>query len=266
MNGKLWRVAASLLPVCLLSAQQPAPQAPRQPNPKILRRAAEAQRRMRERAIAIDSLAGHIQSPEDARKLVELVAGAFSPARTTRSMRRRVARAEYQSAAEGALIPEQRVANAWNGYLENIGALREDHVTAEEIHVLRDSLYVAAQVLWVRGSQNVWTVPSIYAIGPDGKVAVGCRALEAERVLWQLASQPQVLEGTRVLIKNGKRWSDEVKNPSKPPAPGTAKGYVSAGLAPPNPVRQSADRFSDEHGARALNRAQETLIDELFAD
>jgi len=278
MNGKLWCLAVALLPICFLSPQQPSPQTPqqanrkgfRQPSPEALRHFAELRQRMRAHAIAINDLAGHIQSLDDARKLVDMVAGEFSnelpPKWATRSIRGRIARAEYESAAEpGDLIPEQRVADAWNDYLERIGAPQESYVTAAEIHTLRDSYYVTSQLFWARGNQTIWTVSNIYAVGPDGKVANGCRALEVLNILWQLANQPEVLEGTRNLVKKGQRLSDMYKNPSKPPAPGTEKGYVTARMTPPNPVEQAADRYMHDHGVRALNRAIEGLLKDLFA-
>ncbi|HEV2133660.1 MAG TPA: hypothetical protein VGR47_05305 [Terracidiphilus sp.] len=276
MNGRFWRFAAALLPICFLSAQQRTPQAPQQPNlrkfpqpsPEEMRKAAELRQQIREQAIAANQLAGHIQSLDDARKLVDMVGGDYSQGLAhkwgTRSMRELVARAEFASAAEGALIPEQRVADAWNDYLEKVGAPQEYHVSAEEIHTLRDMKYVSSQVLWARGSQSVWTVPNIYAVGADGKAANGCRAVEVLSVLWQLRSQPQILESIRELVRKGERWSDMVKNPSKPPAPGTAKGYLTARVAPPNPVQQAAYRYVDEHGARALNHAIEGLLKDLF--
>jgi len=277
MDGKFWRFAAALLPVCFLNAQQPNLQAPQQashpefmqPSPEVLRRAAEAQLRMRAHAIAINDLAAHIQSPDDARRLVDLVAAEFSkelpPKWATRSLRNRIARAEFESAADpGALIPEQRVADAWNDYLEKIGAAPELYVTAAEVHTLRDSYFVTAQVSWARGIQEIWTVPNIYAIGSDGKVANGCRALEAIHILWQLANQPEILQGTRDLIKKGQRLSDMYKNPSQPPAPGSQKSYVTFHIAPPNLVRQAAVRYMNEHGARALNSAIEGLLTDLL--
>jgi hypothetical protein len=286
MNGKLWRFAAALLPICFLSAQEPSPEAPqqtnrqgfRQPSPEAMRRAAEQWKRTREDANAINDLAGHIQSLDDARRLVDLVAADFSPELppkwATRSIRDRIVRAEYESAAEpGVLIPEQHVADVWNDYLEKIKAPQESYVTAAEIHTLRDTYYVTSQLSWVRGNQNIWTVPNIYAIGQDGKVANGCRPLEVLNILWQLANQPELLQGTRDLIKKGQLWSDMVKNPSKPPAPGSEKGYVtissrmmlSGRAMPPNPVQLAALHYMHDHGVRALNHAIEGLLQDLFA-
>jgi hypothetical protein len=280
MNKKLWRLAAALLPVCFLSAQQPGVQAPqpangggfRQPSPEAMRRITEQWQRMREHANAINDLAGHIQSLDDAHKLVDLVGAEFShelpPKWATRSLRNRIARAEYETAYDpGALIPEQHIADAWNDFLQKIGAPHESYVTAAEIHTLRDTYHVNSQLFWAGGNQNIWTVPNIYAVGQDGKVANGCRALEALNILWQLANQPELLQGTRDLIKKGQLWSDMVKNPSKPPAPGSEKGYATFLVMqrPPNPVEQAALQYMRDHGAHALNSAIEGLLKDLFA-
>lgn len=280
MNGKLWRFAASLLPICFLSAQEPSPQqSPQpanqsgfhQPSPEVMRQITEQRRRMIANANAINDLAGQIQSQDDARKLVDLTAAEFSkelpPRWATWPIRKRIARAEYESAADpGALIPEQHVAAAWNDYLEKIGAPQESYVTAAEIHALRDTYYVNSQLSWVRGNQNIWTVPNIYALGPDGKVANGCRALEVLNILWQLGNQPELLQGTREMIKKGQLSSDIYKNPSKPPAPGSGRVYMTAQvrMMPPNLVQEAALRYMKDHGVRALNGAIEDLLKDLF--
>lgn len=279
MNGKLWRIAAALLPICFLSAQEPNPQVPQGtnrgsvhlPSPEVLRQATEMRRRMIANANAINDLAGHIQSLDDARKLVDLTADEFSkelpPRWATWSIRKRIARAEYESAADpGALIPEEHVAAAWNDYLEKIGAPQESYVTEAEIHAVRDSSYVGSQLSWVRGNQNIWTVPNIYALGLDGKVANGCRALEVLNILWQLGNQPELLSGTREQMKKGELLSDMFKNPSKPPAPGSVRMYLSAQvrMMPPNPVQEAALRYMHDHGVHGLNSAIEGLLKDLF--
>ncbi len=194
MNRKLWRFAAALLPLCFLSAQEASPQSPQQPNqspqqlnfryqppsPEVLRRMAELRQRDREHAIAIDDLASNIHSLDDARKLVDLVATEFSdelpPKWATRSVRERIARAEYESAADpGSLIPEQHIADVWNDFVEKIGAPPETMLNAAEIHYLRDAQYVSARLGWSEGEQQIWTIPGIFALGPDGKVANGSR-------------------------------------------------------------------------------------------
>jgi hypothetical protein len=213
--------------------------------------------------MAINEIAGHIKSIDDAHKLVDLIAAEFSdgpPKWATPSMRDRIASAEYAAAADpGSLISEQRVADAWNAYLQETSAPQEYFVTADEIHTLRDSLYTTSQVIWAGGGQSVWGLSKTYAVGADGKIANGCRALEALRVLWQLAWEPEVLQGTRDLLKKGQRMSDFFEDPSK-----TGPGTVSFTQAPPNPVREAGGRYRQDHGARALNNAIERLLKDLF--
>jgi len=288
MKLKLSRFAAALLPVCFLSAQQPDPQTSQQPQPEVqsqpvpggshgpspeaMRQIAERWRLMREHANAINDLAGHIQSPDDARKLVDLVADEFSkelpPRWATRSIRSRIVRAEYETAYDpGSLIPEQHVADAWNDFLQKIGAPPETYVTTAEIHTLRDTNYVTSQLSWARNNQNIWTVPNIYAVGQDGKVANGCRAIEVLNILWQLANQPEALQFARELTRKGPLLSDTYKNPAKPSAPGSEKAYMAVQVVrmPPNPIEQAAQHYMHNHGARAFNKAIEGLLQDLFA-
>lgn len=277
MNRKPARFAAAFLPICFLSAQQPAPQALPQadrktfqpPSQEALRHIGEEWQSMRAHAIAINDLAGNIHSANDAHRLVDLVAAEFNkelpPKWATRSIRNRIARAEYAAAADpGSLIPEQRVADAWNDYLQKIGAPQETFVTAAEIHALRDRYFTSAQLGWADEGKNVWTVPNIYAVGTDGKVANGCRALEVLNIVWQLANQPELLPGTRELMKKGQRMSDFYKDPTKPPSRGSATFSVSVRQAPPNPVDIAAMNYMRDHGVRAFNTAIEGLLKDLF--
>lgn len=268
MRWNIRHLAAALLPICFLSAQQPDP---RQPNPRLLRRASEERRILAEHANAINYLAANIHSLDDARKLVDLVAAEFSdglPRKlASRSMRNRIAHAEYESAYDpGALIPERHIADAWNDYLQKIGAPQDSYITADEIHYLRDSYYTSSQFFWVRGNQTVFTVYNIYAIGPNGKVANGCRAVETLNVLWKLGTDPELLEGTRKQMKSGPLLSDMIKNPLKPPVPGSEKGRVTlrARMLPDNPIEQAAFQYTRIHGTRALNTAIEDLLKDLF--
>jgi hypothetical protein len=73
--------------------------------------------------------------------------------------------------------------------------------------------------MWARGIQNMWSMPNIYAVGPDGKIADGCRALEAIRILWDLAKQPDNLSGARALLKKNVMLSDSITVPATPQNP-----------------------------------------------
>ena len=282
MKAKLWHFAAALLPICLLSAQQPAPQSPQQPNqssqgevraiiqppsPEVLRDIAELRKRDQEHAIAIDNVASHIQSPDDARKLVDLVSAEFSdelpPRWATRSLRERLARAEYQSAADpGSLIPEQHIADVWNDFVEKIGAPQEAMLNAAEIHYLRDAQYVSARLGWSEGQQQIWTIPGVFALGPDGKVANGSRALEAIRLLWNLGNLTDDFAGIHEQVQKGVLFSDLFPHPEKPWKP--SGGYVTARVVS-LPVQQAAFRYIRDHGERAFDRAVETLLKDLLA-
>ncbi len=63
--------------------------------------------------------------------------------------------------------------------------------------------------MWARGQQTIWTMPNVYALGPDGKVADGCRALEALRVMHDLDGLFQNLRGARDRLRRGIVPSEE---------------------------------------------------------
>jgi hypothetical protein len=282
MNEKLRRFAVALLPVCFLSAQEPSPQRPQQPNqsiqppnaphfqppsPDVLRHAAELRQQMRDRSIAINDVASNIQSLDDARKLVDLVTAEFSdelpPKWATRSFRERIARAEYESAADpGSLIPEQHIADVWDDFVEKIGAPPETMLNAAEIHYLRDAQYVSARLGWSEGEQQLWTIPGIFAVGPDGKVANGARALEAIRLLWNLGNLTDDFAGIHEQVQKGVLLSDLFPHPEKPWKP--TGGYAAVRTVS-FPVQQAAFRYAHDHGARALDHAVEDLLKDLLA-
>jgi hypothetical protein len=170
----------------------------------------------RQAAIRINELAGSIRSEADARQFADAIANAFAvelpPAWATRSIRHRVAVAEYEAVANPSRqIPEQRIADVWNRYVREIGAPDEAVVTAAEIHNMRDADYAGGQKMWARGMQTVWTMPMIYALGPDGKVADGCRAVEALRVIHEIIYQFDNLRGARERLQKGIVASDVIK-------------------------------------------------------
>ncbi|MBV8053011.1 MAG: hypothetical protein JOZ80_17610, partial [Acidobacteriaceae bacterium] len=187
------------------------------PSPEMLQRAREEAERHKQAAIRINELAGQIHSENDAKNFVAAIAAVFEkelpPAWATRSIRERVARAEYESVADSALISEQRIVDVWNEYIRQIAGPDEALVNTAEIHNLRDSEFTLAQKFWTRGSQQIWTVPSVYAVGDDGKVAEGCRAMEAIRVIYDLY-RFQNLQGARDRVKRGVLVSEMVKNVS----------------------------------------------------
>jgi hypothetical protein len=277
MNRKLALFAAALLPIALLCAQdqKPLTPAPHEPSPEALRHATEARQQMQQSAIRINELAGHIQTPEDAHKLVDLIAGEFShelpPKWATRRIRNQIARAEYDSTADPrALIPEQQIADAWNDFVEKIGAPPNTILTAADIHYMRDAGYVSRRLYWARGMQSIWSVPSVYAVGPDGKVANGSRALEAIALLWSLASQTEDFDAIHAATQKGILLSDRIPHPEKPPASGgVGRVGVSAMLiARPVafPIDVAARQYIRDHGTSSFNHAVEGLLNGLLSE
>jgi hypothetical protein len=153
--------------------------------------------RHKEAAIRINELAGRIHSEADASAFVSEIAGllanALPPVWASSGIRQRVAHVEYETVRNPAkLISEQRIVDVWNQYVKEIGAPDEAIVSVAEIHNMRDSLSTVAQLMWARGNQTIWTMPNVYALGPDGKVTDGCRALEAIRVIYDLEAFRQL--------------------------------------------------------------------------
>jgi hypothetical protein len=218
-------LAAALLPLSFLAAQHP-----RQDG---LRRAGEMQERDRQHAILINDLAGHIQTEADARKLVDMVAAEFSrdelPSQlATRRIRTRIARAEFESATNPrALIPDELIAAAWNNFANTIGAPQETLLNAAEIHYLLDARYVTAQLSWARNRQNIWTIPNIYAVAAEGKVADGSRALEAIQLLWLLGNTTEDFGGIHEAAQKGVLISDRIPHPEKPRCQAPSEAFSS---------------------------------------
>lgn len=221
-------------------------------------------------AIRINKLANHIHSDADASTLVSQIATVFAnelpPTWSSRRVLDRVAHAEFEAVSDSArLIPEQQIASVWNEYAREIGAPEERLVTAAEIHNVRDAQFTSAKLLWERGQQTVWTMPNMYALGSDGKVADGCRAIEALRVIYDLHSLVQNLRAARERLQKGVVVSDEVARrleDSNPRPKGTTR--LEARVHEADPVRSAEHRYVQEHGALAFSDLMQRLFDELF--
>lgn len=118
--------------------------------------------------VHVNDLAGNIHSEADARVLVDAVAerltGNQHQSWTTRSIRHRVAHAEFEAVSDPLrLIPEQRVVDVWNEYVRELDAPAEALITVAELHNLRDAMYTSSQAMWKRDglSQTFWTVPDV---------------------------------------------------------------------------------------------------------
>lgn len=125
-------------------------------------------------------------------------------------------------------------------------------------------VFTVARLMWARGSQTVWTMPNIYALRPDGKVADGCRAVEVLRVIHDLDGLFQNLRGACDRVRRGIVVSEEVKKR----ADGlNARPQTTARLvahADANPIRPAEQRYVQEHGSQAYQQLLRRLFDELF--
>ncbi len=182
-------------------------------------------------------------------------------------IRQRVAHAEYEAVSDASrLIPEQRIADVWNKYVREIRA-PEAVVNAAEIHNMRDATYASGGLMWARGiNQSIWTVPNIFTVDPSGKIAGGCRAVEALRVLHDLDSDRTFdnLRSARDRLRKGIVLSDAIRKDLENT---NASQKTTARLE----LRTHADRlgpaefgYMREHGVDGYNQLLERLFVELF--
>ncbi len=107
-------------------------------------------------------------------------------------------------------------------------------------------------------------MPNIFAVGADGKVAEGCRAVEAIRVIHDLDSLFDNLRSARERLRKGIVASDAVKRSLENT---NANQKTTARLEvriDTNPLRPAEIRYVREHGAEHFNQFLEMLLEELF--
>jgi hypothetical protein len=224
----------------------------------------------REETLRVNELAAHINSEADARAFVDAVAEMFAdslpPSWVTRGIRERIAHAEYEAVSNPLRqIPEQRIADVWNKYVREIGASDEALVTAAEIHSMRDATFAVGQVMWSRGTnQSAWTMPNYFAVGEDGKVAEGCRAVEALRVIYDLDRMFDNLRSARERLRKGIVASDAIKKSLENTKTNQKTTGRLVGRVDTNPLRPAEYKYLRDHGAEHLNQVVEMLFEELF--
>lgn len=223
----------------------------------------------RQLAVQINDLAAQIRSEADAREFVDAIAEVFKkdlpPFWATSSVRQRVAHAEYEAVLDPSkLIPEQRIVDVWNRYVREIGSPEETLVTVAEIHSLRDGEQASAQVFWAKGSQNIWTMPNIYALGEDGRVASGSRTVEAVRVLYDLENQFSDLRLARERVRRGVTASDLLNRSQGTARAGWKPSILIAVSMGPNPVPEAEQIYIRRHGIGNLHRFWRRMSNELF--
>src|SRR6202050_1205591 len=237
-----------------------------------LQKAADARENARQGAIQVNELAGHIHSEADARAFVDAVAerltGNQLQSWITRGIRYRIAHAEFEAVSDQSqLIPEQRIADGWNAYVRELDAPEGTLVTAAELHNLRDATYTMNKRMWKneRFPQSLWTVPDVYAVDAEGRVAGGGRAVEALRILHDMSFSFQSVLGARARVQKGTMVSDLVKQRDKDSTlrPLAARSELTA-TRNENPVRMAEYHYVQAHGERDYQRLLERLFGELF--
>jgi hypothetical protein len=266
-------IALPLAVVFLFVAPQQS--VPQQTDPALQQRLAEAQQmreETRQAALHVNDLAGNIRSEADARAYVDAVAERFTDSQLqswmTRSIRHRVAHAEYEAVSDPShLIPELRVVNVWNAYVRELDAPEETLVTVAELHNLRDAAYTMNKRMWKKEQfpQSIWIMPDIYAVDAEGKIAGGCRAVEALKILQDMSFSFQSVLGARERVRKGVLVSDSVAQREKNPTPGpqAVRGELRAGRDA-NPVRLAEYHYVQAHGQMDYQHLLERLYAELF--
>jgi hypothetical protein len=239
--------------------------------PEQMEQARQKYEPTRQAVVHLNELAGSIHSEDDARAFIDAVAERYTgkrPSWITRGMRHRVAHAEYEAVSDPSrLIPEERIVNIWNEYVRELDAPEETLVTVAEVHNLRDAMYTSSQIMWKRSgfTQEFWTMPNIYATNADGKVASGCRALEALKILHDMFNSFQNVRLARERVQKGVLISDSVKQNEGDgtPRPQLARAQLMA-VRSTNPLPSAESRYVQAHGERDYQHLLERGFAELF--
>ena len=228
----------------------------------------------RGRRQSISTIWRNIHSEADARAYVDAVAEELTGHRhmswMTSSIRHRVAHAEIDSATDPSRqIPEQRIVDIWNEYVREIDAPEEAVITAAELHNLRDATYTSAsRHMWKNEfGQSIWTMPNIYALDADGKLASGCRALEALKIIHDMHDLFATVRNARERVQKGVLVSDLYKQREGNRAPSArviCRGRGLRATSEVNSMRPFAYRYEQAYGERAYQQLLKRLFAELF--
>jgi hypothetical protein len=225
--------------------------------------------------VRINELAGNIHSEQDARAYVDELARMFGDEITyalTAPLRARVAQAEFVTATDASkLIPEQRVADAWNKWVADINAPAEARITAAEVHNYRDAMHASGERMWQQ-YPNLWSAPNIAAVKPDGTVAEGCRAVEALFVLHQIDTFFTNLLAARDRVAKGVLLSEELRKRRAEPQPKRQLKAVSARIevmpatATQVALHKAEAAYIEKHGETGTAMRVLQLVSEVLGD
>jgi hypothetical protein len=132
---------------------------------------------------------------------------------------------------------------------------------------MRDAMYSISKSMWKRESfpKSLWTIPNVYALDPEGKVAGGCRAVEALKILNDMFFRFQNVRSARARVQKGVLVSDSARQRERD---GSARPPVTRAQlmvnANQNPVPPAATRYLQAHGDSDYVRLLERLFEELF--
>jgi len=234
----------------------------------------------RQEAVRINDLAASIHNQADARKLVNAVAVQLTHHKhlfwAGQKFRHRVAQAEFEAVAEGALVSEDRIVGVWNEYVREIGAPEETVITAEELHKFRLADFHLSQHNWDHELlQSIWTMPNIYSTDSTGGLAAGCRALESLKLMNNIHEQFSRVHFARANVQNESPTAGVQGRPVLPPnmPPIGRRKATLATITPASgmrarsyqdPVRPAVLRYQQERGQQAYEQLVRRLFDELF--
>ena len=120
-------------------------------------------------------------------------------------------------------------------------------------------MYIAAShIMWKRDfGQSIWSMPNIYAVDADGKIASGCRALEALKIIHDMHDLFQQVRLARERVQKGVLVSDLIKQREENPAPPLPSQFsrraVLHAASHVNSVQPFAYRYQQEHGEPRLS-------------
>jgi hypothetical protein len=233
----------------------------------------EAQRKAdeyRRTAIRVNDLAGAIHTEQDARAFVDAVGQAVAeqvPYALTAPLRERVARAEFAAVSDPSkLIPEQRVAEAWNRWVTDVNGPIEARVTPAEIHNLRDASFASAEGTWPK-YQSFWSMPNVYAATTDGRLADGCRPLEALLILHDINHLFVNLLSARERVAKGILASGQIRKHFEEKGVTRKATLVSMAENPAQrQLRHAEEDYFESHGEVATTVRVLQLVSQVLGD
>ena len=120
--------------------------------------------------------------------------------------------------------------------------------------------------MWSRGGlgQSLWMAPNIYALDASGKVAEGCRAIEALKILHDMESSFLSVLSARERVRKGALVSEWVKHPQPDAAQPPKTALRVSQNMPLDQISSCARQYSRDHGQKAYRQLMVRLFRELF--